>query len=90
MIGDLQANGVNSLEDVRSIDQGFVSKIFHILSHFVDGFIGVDSYFYTLLDDSHWLPNKTKTAIKEVPDGYWLIHLDCYAEGPEEAGLLHL
>ncbi len=90
LIGDLQANGVNSLEDVRTIDQGFVSKIFHILSHFVDGFIGVDSYFYNLLDDSHWLPYKTKTAIKEVPDSYWLIHLDCYAAGPEGAGLLHL
>lgn len=90
LIEDLQTNGVNSLEDIGTIEQGFVSKIFHILSHFVDGFIGVDSFFYNLLDDSHWLPDKTKVTIKEVPDGYWLIHLECYATGPEEVGLLHL
>jgi hypothetical protein len=90
LINDLQINEIHTLQDVKKIEQGYVSKLFHILSHFIDGFIGIDSHFYNLLDDSHWVPEQTAEAIKLSPGEYWLIHIDCYADFPGEAGLLHM
>ena len=53
-----------------------------------DGFIGIDSYFYNLIDDSHWLPQATAKAIQKDPNHYWLLHIDCFATTAEEACLL--
>jgi hypothetical protein len=89
LIDELAKTGIRKMEDVQRIEQGYVSKTFHILSHFLDGFIGIDSYFYNLIDDSHWLPPATAQAIQKKPQLYWLIHVDCFATTPEEAGLLH-
>lgn len=89
LVDELARSGIATTEDLQHIEQGYVSKTFHILSHFLDGFVGIDSYFYNLIDDSHWLPPTTVKAIRHNPQHYWLIHLDCYATTPEEAGLLH-
>lgn len=90
LIAELESTGVKNTADLQNIEQGYVSKTLHILSHFLDGFIGIDSYFYNLLDDSHWLTPQTQAAIAGNPRHYWLIHLDCYSATPEEAGLLRL
>jgi hypothetical protein len=90
LIADLQKVGIEKSANLRDIPQGYVSKTLHILAHLLDGFIGIDSYFYNMLDDSHWLPAKTRTAIQENPGHYWLIHIDCFSASPEEAGLLRL
>lgn len=88
LIAELEKTGIRTTADLHAIEQGYVSKTLHILSHFLDGFIGIDSYFYNLLDDSHWLPPRTAAAILATPHRYWLIHIDCYSATPEEAGLL--
>jgi len=89
LIAELEKTGLKRISNLQHITQGYVSKTLHILSHFLDGFIGIDSYFYSLLDDSHWLPEQTARLIEENPAHYWLIHIDCYSATPEEAGLLH-
>jgi len=90
LVAELEKNGVRKAADLRSIGQGYLSKTLHILSHFLDGFIGIDSFFYNLVDDSHWLPADTQKAISKNPGHYWLIHIDCYSASPKEAGLLHM
>jgi hypothetical protein len=90
LIAELEKTGIRKTADLQHIAQGYVSKTLHILSHFLDGFIGIDSYFYNLLDDSHWLPAETAALIQSNPGHYWLVHLDCYSATPEEAGLLRL
>jgi len=80
---------VHGTTDLQRIDQGYVSKTLHLLTHFLDGFIGIDSYFYNLLDDSHWLLPATAQTIRRNPGHYWLLHIDGYAATAEEAGLLH-
>lgn len=87
---DLEKAGVHTAVDLPTVEQGFVSKTLHILAHFLDGFIGIDSHFYNLTDDSHWVPASTAAAIAENPGHYWLIHIDCYSATPEEAGILRL
>ena len=55
-------------EDFHNIKQGYLSKTLHILSHFLDGFIGIDSYFYNLIDDSHWLPSSNRPGHTKEPE----------------------
>jgi hypothetical protein len=90
LIDELIRAKIRKTEDFQKIEQGYLSKTLHILSHFLDGFIGIDSYFYNLIDDSHWLPQTTIKAIHNNPDHYWLLHIDCFATTAEEAGLLRL
>ena len=90
LIDELVASGIVKTTALKNVEQGYLSKTLHILSHFLDGFIGIDSYFYNLVDDSHWLPAATARTIGQNPRHYWLIHIDCFSTTPEEAGLLHL
>jgi len=89
LIDELKVAGINSTSDLNNVKQGYLSKTLHILSHLLDGFIGIDSYFYNLVDDSHWLPAETAATIRREPRHYWLIHIDCFAATAEEAGILH-
>ena len=89
LIAEISNSGIKQTEDLIHIKQGYLSKTFHILSHFLDGFIGIDSYFYNLLDDSHWLSPETRLRIQQNPGHYWLLHVDGFTTTPEEASLLH-
>ncbi len=88
LIDELIKAKIQKTEDFINIEQGYQSKTLHILSHFLDGFIGVDSYFYNLIDDSHWLPPKTAQAIHDKSHHFWLVHINGFATTAEEAGLL--
>ncbi len=88
-IKELHGTGKQNHIELSAIGQGYQSKLLHIIAHFLDGFIGIDSAFYNLVDDSHWLPEATAALIKTEPDKYWLYYLDCYSMIPREAALLH-
>lgn len=90
LIEELQQTGAKTIGDLRQLEHGYPSKVLHIISHLLDGFIGIDSHFYNLPADSHWLAEEALAAIREEPDSYWLIHIDCYSASPEEAGLLRM
>ncbi len=73
LIVELQETGVSSLADLQNLPQGYPSKVLHTLSHILDGFIGVDSAFYNLLEDSHWLSATLRDAISKAPGEFWLV-----------------
>lgn len=89
LVTDLENTGTRRTSDLLSLPQGYPSKILHIVTHFLDGFIGIDSAFYNLVDDSHWLTDQTRQAIAAQPDGYWLIPVDGFSDTPEKAALIH-
>lgn len=88
LIDELDQAGIQKTTDFNTLEQGYLSKTIHVLSHLLDGFIGIDSFFYNLIDDSHWLPQKTASDIQQNPSHYWLVHIDCFSAIPEEVGLL--
>lgn len=88
-IGELGTAGCQSRQDLAELPQGYQSKVLHIIAHFLDGFIGIDSAFYNLVDDSHWLTEQTEKAIQDQPDRFWLFSLEGFAAKPETAVLLH-
>ena len=90
LIEELQQTGATTISDLRHLKHGYPSKVLHVISHLLDGFIGIDSHFYNLPADSHWLTEEDSAAITNDPAGYWLIHIDCYSATPEEAGILRM
>ncbi|MEN8141561.1 MAG: hypothetical protein ABFR97_10095 [Thermodesulfobacteriota bacterium] len=73
ILAEIKASGATSLDDLLALEPGYPSKLLHILSHMVDGFIGIDSAFYNLVDDSHRLSEAMAARIKEAPHNFWLV-----------------
>ena len=90
LLKELRAAGFEGCQDILTLPQGYPSKVLHIIAHFLDGFVGIDTAFYNLIDDSHWVPEDTAKRIAEEPQQYWLFALDCYSMTPREAALLHM
>jgi hypothetical protein len=76
-VGDLLKNlkdeGFDLLEDIQGVEKGYVSKIFHTIAHLLDGFIGIDSRFYNLEEDSHGISPDLQQKIAAAPDNYWIL-----------------
>ena len=89
-MAELEAAQGTSELDFTQVPQGYPSKVLHIIAHFLDGFIGIDSAFYNLVDDSHWLPDNTADQIAAEPEKFYLFVLECYSVSPREAALLHM
>ena len=87
-IDEFGKTGFQSIDDLKKVKCGYPSKLLHIITHFLDGFIGIDTTFYNLIDDSHWLPESTRQAIEKDPAHFWLIHLDGYSKTPEKVSLV--
>lgn len=73
MLDYLKEEGVRSLDDLITLQQGYTTKILHTLTHLLDGFIGVDTSLYNLLEDSHQISDMLRADIKSSPDVYWVI-----------------
>lgn len=76
LVKELQGEGVITLNDLNVLPQGYKTKMLHVITHFLDGFFGIDTYFYNLEEDSHWVSRKFREKIAEQPSGFWLIYLE--------------
>jgi hypothetical protein len=72
-LADLKEEGFASLDDLPSLEKGYLSKILHTIAHLQDGFIGVDSRFYNLEEDSHGISRNLQQKIAMAPGNYWLL-----------------
>ncbi len=70
---ELKQAGFHSIKELLRLPQGFQSKILHTMAHILDGFFGIDTTFYNLIDDSHWLSDLRKQEIEAHPAEYWLL-----------------
>ena len=75
LASELKESGVFSLDEALTLHQGFQSKLFHTIAHMLDGFFGIDSCFYNLATDSHWLTADLKKEIEAAPEDFWLIRV---------------
>ena len=75
LIQELQDSGYNNLRDLATMQQGYESKMLHILTHFLDGFIGIDSSLYNLIEDSHQITDSLRQKIRNSPENYWLMQV---------------
>lgn len=87
LLADLRGAGTKSLEDLLVMPQGFQSKIMHTLAHLLDGFFGIDTDFYNLLEDSHWVSEPLRAEIESSPETYWLIKVVATLEALEQGSV---
>ncbi len=75
LIDELRKSGYSQLLDLTKMKQGYESKVFHTLAHLLDGFVGMDSSFYNLVDDSHQISDSLHLKIKQDPGNYWIVQI---------------
>jgi hypothetical protein len=76
LVRELQDEQVLTLNDLQELPQGYKTKLLHIATHFLDGFFGIDTHFYNLVEDSHWVSKQLQDAIANTPSDYWVLSLD--------------
>lgn len=76
VIDALRQEGVNSWEELQHMSQGYGSKMLHTLAHVLDGFFGIDTIFYNLPEDSHWISAQLQQEILASPANYWLVAVE--------------
>jgi len=89
-LDDLRAEGCREIEDLTTLSLGYPSKVLHLIAHLLDGFIGIDSVFYNLLEDSHWLSDELRDIIRETPARYWLVKVEASFMSAETAAIIHM
>jgi len=73
IIEELKKSGIRSLDDLAGLPQGYQSKLAHTATHLLDGFFGIDSVFYSLVEDSHWISPPLGREIRRNPEDYYLV-----------------
>ena len=86
MLDHLKKEGLSTLDQLLELKQGYATKVLHTLTHLLDGFIGIDSVLYNLVEDSHQVSEVLTEAIHNTPVKYWLVPL---RTGKLEASVLH-
>jgi hypothetical protein len=72
-LANLKEEGFLSLDDLQGLEKGYLSKILHTIAHLQDGFIGIDSRFYNLEEDSHGVSRDLQQKITATPHRYWIL-----------------
>lgn len=73
LIKELQAEGITTMDDIGKMPQGYKSKMLHVITHFLDGFFGIDTFFYNIEEDSHLVSEELQKKIAEAPTYYWIL-----------------
>ena len=75
LLKNLKDEGFVTLDDIQDLEKGYISKIFHTIAHLLDGFVGIDSRFYNLEEDSHGISRDMQQKIYGAPENYWIIRV---------------
>ncbi len=71
-----RGEGVSLLNDLENMPQGYRTKMLHVITHLLDGFFGIDSYFYNLEEDSHQVSEELKKKMAGELTDYWLLPVE--------------
>jgi hypothetical protein len=72
-LAELRGEGVERIEQLEELPQGYQSKTLHTVTHLLDGFFGIDSFFYNLVEGSHGVSEALKEKISSAPGDYMLV-----------------
>ncbi len=89
LIQELEDTGLQNLQDFTQFMEGYQSKTLHAAAHILDGFFGIDSVFYNLIADSHWVTDSLKQEIMSHPSEYWCIAVQGTFTTKSTASLIH-
>lgn len=73
LIEELRTEGALDSQFWPTMQQGYATKLLHTMVHLLDGFFGIDSILYNLVESSHQVTGVLLSRIKEHPEKYWLV-----------------
>ena len=76
LIAELEKEGISTLNDLGDTPKGYKTKMLHVITHLVDGFFGIDTYFYNLEEESHGVSDEFSGKIISEPSHYWLLSIE--------------
>ncbi len=76
LIAEFEMEDIFTLNDLEHLPQGYKTKMLHVITHLLDGFFGIDTYFYNLVEDSHWVSDELLKTMKSIPSHYWIISVE--------------
>lgn len=76
LTSELEKEGVNTLHDLSEMPQGYKTKMLHVITHLLDGFFGIDTFFYNLEEDSHWVSEKMRGQMLATPSLFWILSIE--------------
>jgi hypothetical protein len=76
LTNELQREGVATVHDLSALPQGYKTKMLHVITHLLDGFFGIDTYFYNLEEDSHWVSDTLLKTMRDPPSPYRLLMIE--------------
>ena len=75
LLENLKEEGFATLDDIGELEKGYLSKVLHTVAHLQDGFIGIDSRFYNLEEDSHGISRDLQRQVAAEPGRYWILRV---------------
>jgi len=88
LLQELSDLGYESIADLARVPQGYNSKLLHTITHLLDGFFGLDSFFYNLIEDSHWVSEQLAEKIRQDNQNYFLVFVQGSFQKLEEADMI--
>ncbi len=73
LIEELRTEGALDPQAWPTLQQGYATKLLHTFIHLLDGFFGIDSVLYNLVENSHQVTGALLSRINEHPGKYWLV-----------------
>ncbi len=87
-LNELREMGYDNIEALGNMASNYPSKVLHLAAHILDGFIGLDSAFYSLPEDSHWLSENMRQTITASPAEFYLLEVSGVFHNQREAALI--
>jgi len=81
LLDELATAGYGQTRDMINLERGYLSKVLHTAVHLLDGFFGIDTGFYNLEEDSHWISGNMRRIIEGAPRQYWLLQVNASLGG---------
>jgi hypothetical protein len=75
LAANLKREGFASLTELQDLEKGYLTKTLHTIAHLLDGFIGIDSRFYSLEEDSHTVTSELRRQIAAQPQQFWILQV---------------
>ena len=73
LLDEMRREGVETLEDLGELSQGHLTNTLHTATHLLDGFFGIDSHFFNLVEGTHEISDALRRKTASFPGEYMLV-----------------
>ena len=73
LLDELRREGVETVGDLGDLSQGHLTATLHAAIHLLDGFFGIDSFFFNLVEGTHDLSDALREKMASSPGQYMLV-----------------